>query len=609
MATGDEVHAHRSRVSDVGQEPLKMLLPIRGYDRVPLVTLEEAVEPLVRILPEINDYVYVAKQRCDEDPADGLSQDESAAIMLYSMEWIPREECLYSVLNTILRSEDRRKLEPWFLYLKLLLSGLTRLPSTRRFVYRGVKMDLSKQYKPGKAIVWWAFSSCTSTVGVLQNEDFLGQTGERTMFTIECDSGKDISRHSYFRSEEEILLPPGRQFEVVASLQTGPDIHVIQLKEVTPPIVLLQPVSLASNATKATSEVSKTNKLKANIDDVKAKVGQMKIVTEPMAATTKKSDKSKPTQPNSTTLVLNPKPKPQHSTFIPNIPSNARWENNGIIVAGGNGSGDAENQLEYPYDLHVDDDQTLYISDYGNNRIMEWKAGSKSGQVVAGGHGRGARDDQLNTPRGVILDNEMDALIICDAGNGRVTRWSRQNRTNGETIINNVNCWGLMMDNQRFLYVTDQVAVRRYDTEEKNGIVVAGENSGGDGLNQLDRPDLIFVDRDYSIYVSEYCNHRVMKWAKGAKEGIIVAGGRGEGNALTQLSNPTGVFVDQLETVYVVDFGNNRVMRWCKGATQGSIIIGGKHLCGPRGLSFDHYGNMYVVDCCNYRVLRFSIEK
>ncbi|CAF2138582.1 unnamed protein product [Rotaria magnacalcarata] len=573
MATGDEVHAHRSRVSDVGQEPLKMLLPIRGYDRVPLVTLEEAVESLVRILPEINDYVYVAKQRCDEDPADGLSQDESAAIMLYSMEWIPREECLYYVLNTILRSEDRRKLEPWFLYLKLLISGLTRLPSTRRFVYRGVKMDLSKQYKPGKPIVWWAFSSCTSTVGVLQNEDFLGQTGERTMFTIECDSGKDISRHSYFRSEEEILLPPGRQFEVVASLQTGPDIHVIQLKEVKPPIVLLQPVSLTSNATKAIS------------------------------------DKSKSTQPKPTTLVLNPKPKPQHSTFIPNISSNTRWENNGIIVAGGNGSGDAENQLEYPYDVYVDDDQTLYISDYGNNRIMEWKAGSKSGQVVAGGHGRGTQECQLNTPRGVILDKEMDALIICDAGNGRVTRWSRQNRTSGETIINNVNCWGLMMDNQRFLYVTDQVAVRRYGTEEKNGIVVAGENSGGDGLNQLDRPDLIFVDRDYSVYVSEYYNHRVMKWAKGAKEGIIVAGGRGEGNALTQLSNPTGVFVDLLETVYVVDFGNNRVMRWCKGATEGSIIIGGKHLCGPRGLSFDHYGNMYVVDCCNYRVLRFSIKK
>ncbi|CAF4088727.1 unnamed protein product, partial [Rotaria magnacalcarata] len=393
MATGDEVHAHRSRVSDVGQEPLKMLLPIRGYDRVPLVTLEEAVESLVRILPEINDYVYVAKQRCDEDPADGLSQDESAAIMLYSMEWIPREECLYYVLNTILRSEDRRKLEPWFLYLKLLISGLTRLPSTRRFVYRGVKMDLSKQYKPGKPIVWWAFSSCTSTVGVLQNEDFLGQTGERTMFTIECDSGKDISRHSYFRSEEEILLPPGRQFEVVASLQTGPDIHVIQLKEVKPPIVLLQPVSLTSNATKAIS------------------------------------DKSKSTQPKPTTLVLNPKPKPQHSTFIPNIPSNTRWENNGIIVAGGNGSGDAENQLEYPYDVYVDDDQTLYISDYGNNRIMEWKADSKSGQVVAGGHGRGTQECQLNTPRGVILDKEMDALIICDAGNGRVTRWSRQNRT------------------------------------------------------------------------------------------------------------------------------------------------------------------------------------
>ncbi|CAF1460832.1 unnamed protein product, partial [Rotaria sp. Silwood1] len=137
MATGGEVHAHRVRISDVGQEPLKMLLPIRGYDEVPLVTLEEAVEPLVTTLPDIKDYVYVAKQRCDEEPADGLSQDESAAIMLYSMEWTPQQKCLYFVLNSILRSEDRRKLESWYPYLKLFLSGLTRLPSAHRFVYRG----------------------------------------------------------------------------------------------------------------------------------------------------------------------------------------------------------------------------------------------------------------------------------------------------------------------------------------------------------------------------------------------------------------------------------------------------------------------------------------
>lgn len=54
----------------------------------------------------------------------------------------------------------------------------------------------------------------------------------------------------------------------------------------------------------------------------------------------------------------------------------------------------------------------------------------------------------------------------------------------------------------------------------------------------------MFVDQDQSIYVSDYYNHRVMKWVKGAKQGLVVAGGRSEGNALSQLRNPNGVFVD-----------------------------------------------------------------
>ena len=34
-------------MSDMVEEPRKMLMPIKGYENVPLVTLEEAVEPLV----------------------------------------------------------------------------------------------------------------------------------------------------------------------------------------------------------------------------------------------------------------------------------------------------------------------------------------------------------------------------------------------------------------------------------------------------------------------------------------------------------------------------------------------------------------------------------
>ena len=241
------------RVSDIAKEPQKMLMPIRGYENEPLVPLEKAVEPLISILPDVQDYVYVAKQRCEPTPAHGLTQDESAAIILYTMEWEPHEQCLYFAINLTLRAEDRRKLKPWFSYLKLLLTALVKIPSTRNFVYRGIKMDLTKQYPVGKTFVWWGFSSCALKIGVLENEQFLGKTGERTMFTIDCESGKDISRHSYFESESEVLLLAARQFVVKDCLEPAPGLHIIQLSETDSPIKLLQMVPDHSSSKKLTT--------------------------------------------------------------------------------------------------------------------------------------------------------------------------------------------------------------------------------------------------------------------------------------------------------------------------------------------------------------------
>ncbi|CAF4900171.1 unnamed protein product, partial [Rotaria socialis] len=48
------------------------------------------------------------------------------------------------------------------------------------------------------------------------------------MFTIECESGKDIRNHSFFPSEDEILLLAATQFKVIGCLDQG-DLHVIQL--------------------------------------------------------------------------------------------------------------------------------------------------------------------------------------------------------------------------------------------------------------------------------------------------------------------------------------------------------------------------------------------
>ncbi|CAF4710841.1 unnamed protein product, partial [Rotaria socialis] len=98
-----------------------------------------------------------------------------------------------------------------------------------------------------------------------------------------------------------------------------------------------------------------------------------------------------------------------------NIPADAKWEQNGVTIAGGNGAGSATNQLNYPYGLFVDDDQTVVIADWRNHRIMQWKNGdTTNGQVVAGGKGQGNGLHQLDHPTDVLIDKETDSLITCD---------------------------------------------------------------------------------------------------------------------------------------------------------------------------------------------------
>ncbi|CAF0737105.1 unnamed protein product [Adineta steineri] len=301
-----------------------------------------------------------------------------------------------------------------------------------------------------------------------------------------------------------------------------------------------------------------------------------------------------------------------------NITANSKWIQNGITVAGGNERGDELYQLGFPESIYIDDDdRRIYITDYKNHRIVEWEYSSKSSRVVAGGNREGNRSDQLSLPRDAIVDKQNDSLIICDRGNKRIVRWLRRNGTNGQTIISNIACNSLTMDNNGDLYVSDFVKdeIRRWKIGDTNGIIVAGGNGQGNHLNQLNGSTYIFVDEDHSIYISDTQNHRIVKWTKNAKDGIVIAGGHGPGKNLTQLNHPSGLLVDQSGSVYVSDCYNQRIMRWLNGSKEGSIVVGGNgqgaqsnKFAFPRDLSFDQEHNLFVVDQFNDRVQKFLID-
>ncbi|CAF0933992.1 unnamed protein product [Adineta ricciae] len=249
-----DVSNEQLRFTDIADEPRRMLPPIEGYENEPLVSLEEAVQPLVKHICTIEQQAQIAKRNCKQNSVHDLTMDESASIRLYTMECKPKEQCLYYVLNQTLRSEDRSLLKDWFRYLRLIINALLKIPSSRsRLLFRGVKLNLSQDYPLGTKLFWWAFSSCTTSMEVLEKGPFLGAKGARTLFHIDCYSSRDIREYSAHAKECEALLLPARQFQIVSSLNAGNDLYVIHLREVEPEFTCIKIPPIVKNSSNIAS--------------------------------------------------------------------------------------------------------------------------------------------------------------------------------------------------------------------------------------------------------------------------------------------------------------------------------------------------------------------
>ena len=205
----------------------KRLPPIYAYRTHPLVSLRQALDPLIGEINELDHFIKIAKQECHFPSEHGLTKEESAAIYLYTMDW--GESSLYRLLNQVLREEDRSVLVPWNGYIKLFDTALNKLPNHRIILWRGLNKDISKNYVAGKEITSWYFSSCSSAISEVKR--FLGPVS--TLLIIDARNGKDISLYSNFPKEKEVILGLGTRIRVADDVLDLASLTIVHLTEIS----------------------------------------------------------------------------------------------------------------------------------------------------------------------------------------------------------------------------------------------------------------------------------------------------------------------------------------------------------------------------------------
>jgi hypothetical protein len=171
------------------------------------------------------DYVATAANKFNRH-SSLLTRDESAAIYLYTMQ-----TPFFSSLNNTLRAENRHVLKPWFPFLKLFITALQKLPSTKGIFWRGINLDDTLTFVDDDVHIWWSVNSFSMALNIVQ--PFLGEKG--ILFAIDAIYAKDISAFSAMPDEQEVILMPGTRLRAKSpSLNFNDRLFILHLEEVNP---------------------------------------------------------------------------------------------------------------------------------------------------------------------------------------------------------------------------------------------------------------------------------------------------------------------------------------------------------------------------------------
>ena len=191
-------------------------------------------------------------------------------------------------------------------------------------------------------------------------------------------------------------------------------------------------------------------------------------------------------------------------------------------------AGNGSNQLNYPSGLvFLSSTSTLYIADQFSHRLMKYLSGASSGTVVAGGNGAGTNNNQLNYPTDMVFDSSSNSFIIVNYGCHSIVRWVLGASswtllvgtpgTNGDTPTLLNKPIGIGMDPYGNLYVPERAThrVRLFLSGQSNGTTLVGiYASPGVSATQLNYSSAAILDNQMNLYITDMNNHRIQMFKK-----------------------------------------------------------------------------------------------
>ncbi|CAF3415280.1 unnamed protein product, partial [Rotaria sp. Silwood2] len=148
-------------------------------------------------------------------------------------------------------------------------------------------------------------------------------------------------------------------------------------------------------------------------------------------------------------------------------------------------------------------------------------------------------------------------------------------------------------------------------TWSQTGITVAGNSNGSSGsdLGSLFTPVDIFIDNNYTLYIADRDNDRVVKYYANTTVGVLVGGNGTSGRTSRLLSGVKGIAVDQYGNVIVADSDNYRIQSFPPSSTVATTLTSNSStlLIGQmRDLHINVNNIIVITDSTYSRVVKFN---